>query len=85
LKQERKRSSSRKPATAGAETTPAPTANVAKGASDDRQARNQAVIRLLREWMADDSGYDQKVWPSLKEAIERYRLSYRKRFGDQAG
>jgi hypothetical protein len=52
------------------------------GARTNRQSRNQAAIRLLREWMADDSGYDAKVWPLLRNAIEHNRLSYRKRFGD---
>jgi len=52
------------------------------GAETDRQARNQAAIRLLREWMADDSGYDAKVWPALKDAIECDRLSHRRRFAD---
>jgi len=52
------------------------------GADTDRQARNQAAMRLLREWMADDSGYDAKVWPSLKDAIERDRLSYRRRLAE---
>ena len=55
---------------------------LSNGVETDRQARNQAAIRLLREWMADDSGYDARVWPALKDAIKRDRLSYRKRFGD---
>ncbi len=48
----------------------------------ERRKRNLAAIRLLREWMEDDSGYDEEVWPSLKEAIELHRLSYRKRFSE---
>ncbi len=47
---------------------------------ESRKRSNQGAIRLLDEWMADDSGYDEKVWPALKEAIEENRLSRRKRF-----
>lgn len=31
------------------------------------------VIRLLNEWLADESGYDEAVWPELKEALNRER------------
>ena len=44
---------------------------------------NPAAIRLLDEWMADDSGYDQETWPELKEALDRNRREagqYRKLF-----
>lgn len=41
---------------------------------------NIKAIRLLDEWMADDSGYDEKAWPELKEALDRDRLGYRKLF-----
>jgi len=34
---------------------------------------NLAAIRLLDEWMADDSGYDEESWPDLKEALDRTR------------
>jgi len=46
----------------------------------DQIEKNQAVIRLLEEWLADDSGYDEQVWPIVKKDIEENRLSYRKRF-----
>lgn len=45
-------------------------------------AQNAAAIRLLHQWLADESGYDERVWPRLKEAIEEDRLSYRKRFSE---
>ena len=45
-------------------------------------AQNEAAIRLLHQWLADESGYDERVWPRLKEAIEADRLSDRKRFSD---
>jgi hypothetical protein len=44
---------------------------------------NVAAIRLLEEWMADDSGYDEETWPELKEALDRNRRKagqYRKLF-----
>jgi hypothetical protein len=44
---------------------------------------NDAAIRLLDEWMADDSGYDEETWPELKEALDRNRREpgqYRKLF-----
>ncbi len=47
-----------------------------------RAAQNEAAVRLLHQWLADESGYDERVWPRLKEAIEEDRLSYRKRFSD---
>ena len=47
-----------------------------------RRPKNEAALRLLREWMADKSGYDEETWPVLKKAIEENRLSRRKRFHD---
>jgi len=31
------------------------------------------MIRLLREWTADESGYDEETWPELKVALDRNR------------
>jgi excisionase family DNA binding protein len=45
-----------------------------------RQARAQRLIRLLDEWMADESGHDEEVWPQLKEVLEQDRVSTRKLF-----
>jgi hypothetical protein len=47
-----------------------------------RRAKNEAAIRLLDKWLADESGYDEDVWPRVKVAIEENRLSERKRFSD---
>jgi hypothetical protein len=47
-----------------------------------QKARNEAAISLLNKWLADESGYDERVWPRLKKAIEENRLSSRKRFDD---
>lgn len=44
--------------------------------------RYAKAIALLKSWLADDSGYDEKTWPHLKRAIERNRPSERKRFSD---
>lgn len=51
-----------------------------KNAGSDRKTRNQAILRLLKDWLDDKSGYDEQTWPALKEAIERDRLSSRPRF-----
>ncbi len=40
------------------------------------------AIRLLKGWLADESGYDEEIWPELKEALDRDRPSDRKLFVD---
>lgn len=47
-----------------------------------RRERHAAVIALLDEWLADESGYDETTWPILKEEIEKSRTSTRKRFSE---
>jgi hypothetical protein len=42
-------------------------------------AQVDPVIGLVHEWMADESGYDEQVWPTVKKSIEEYRLSDRRR------
>jgi hypothetical protein len=44
--------------------------------------RARKLKKLLDSWLADESGYDERVWPRLKKAIEENRLSSRKRFDD---
>lgn len=46
----------------------------------DRSERYAKLIALIEEWSADESGYEERVWPLLKDLIEENRLSYRKRF-----
>jgi hypothetical protein len=46
------------------------------------KATNKAAVQLLREWLDDESGYDESVWPTVKEAIEQNHLSVRARFSD---
>lgn len=43
---------------------------------------NQAALHLIEEWLVDDSGYDEEVWPILQELIEQNRLSSRRRFSE---
>ena len=47
-----------------------------------QRQKNEAARRLLQEWLTDDSGYDEEVWPKVKQTIEDSRLSPRKRFCD---
>jgi hypothetical protein len=35
---------------------------------------------MLQEWLDDDSGYDEQVWPELKAALERNRTGSRRLF-----
>ena len=42
--------------------------------------RNAAAIALIESWLADESGYDEEVWPRIKASIEENRLSRRHRF-----
>ena len=44
--------------------------------------RTRKLAKLLDKWLADESGYDERVWPVVKKAIEDNRPSYRKRFRD---
>ena len=47
-----------------------------------RREKNEAAIRLLRKWMDDESGYDEKTWPIVKKSIEENRISHRRRFDE---
>jgi excisionase family DNA binding protein len=38
--------------------------------------RNRAARRLLAEWLADDSGYDDRVWPIVEKLIEENPVSF---------
>lgn len=55
--------------------TVVPTPRRETEAQADRRERATRIIRLLDEWMADESGYDERTWPALKAALERDRLS----------
>ena len=47
-----------------------------------QRERYQAARQLLREWLADTSGYDEEAWPKVKKILEENRLSPRSRFSD---
>lgn len=47
-----------------------------------RRERYAMLITLIESWLADDSGYDEEVWPQLKAGIEESRTSTRKRFNE---
>jgi hypothetical protein len=47
-----------------------------------QRQKNEAARRLLQEWIADESGYDEEMWPQIKQIIEDNRLSLRSRFSD---
>jgi hypothetical protein len=60
-------------------TTPA-TQSVSAQATGHDGDDHDPVIRLIEEWLADDSGYDEEAWPELKAALDRDRLSSRQLF-----
>jgi hypothetical protein len=31
------------------------------------------AIALFKSWLADESGYDEKVWPRIKKSLDRER------------
>jgi hypothetical protein len=46
----------------------------------ERMERNRKAAALLREWMADDSGYDEEVWPVLEQALKEDSIRFREDF-----
>ncbi len=47
-----------------------------------QQKKNEAAIALLNSWLTDESGYDEKAWPIVKQALEENRLSMRRKLHD---
>jgi excisionase family DNA binding protein len=70
------------PAEPAAVTAPPAAPLLPEISEEERKARAESLLRLLDEWMADESGYDEETWPKLKEALDRDRPSYRKLFPD---
>lgn len=35
--------------------------------------KSAAMIELFRDWLTDESGYDEQTWPKLKSALNRER------------
>ncbi len=52
------------------------------GTQPDQEHELHPAIRLLEEWLADESGYDEETWPKLKKALDEDRLSSRRLFRD---
>lgn len=48
-----------------------------------QRLKNEVARRLLQVWLADDSGYDEKAWKIAKKALEKNKLSNRKRVNDK--
>ena len=46
--------------------------------------RAEKVIQLLDEWMADESGHDEEMWPKLKAVLEQDRISSRPLFREES-
>ena len=42
--------------------------------------KTRKLLRLIRSWLEDESGYDEETWPQLKKALEQNRLSLRRPF-----
>jgi hypothetical protein len=45
-----------------------------------QRIKNEVAMHLLEDWLADDSGYDEMVWETVKTTIEENRLSERRCF-----
>jgi hypothetical protein len=53
---------------------------------EEKRRRNAAMLKLINEWMADESGYDEEMLPLLEKGLdENRRISgdYRKLFGEE--
>jgi len=48
--------------------------------TESPDARRRQAVTVLTEWLDDESGYDEKVWPGVKQGLEENRLSDRSRF-----
>jgi len=56
---------------------------VKQGGGNVRLQGNTAARRLLRKWLADESGYEEETWPLLKQALQENRsFLQRKLFRD---
>ena len=47
-----------------------------------QRIKNDVAIHLIEEWLADELGYDETVWETVKAAIEDNKLSERRRFDE---
>lgn len=46
-----------------------------QGGAEVQWQANAAARRLLRTWIADESGYEEDTWPLLKHALQENRSS----------
>ena len=49
---------------------PATSDAVETSARKDRRRRYEAVLRMMERWQADQSGYEERIWPELVRQIE---------------
>jgi hypothetical protein len=52
--------------------------------SADESERVRKLLQLLDEWMADESGHDEEMWPKLKAVLEQDRISSRPLFREDS-
>jgi hypothetical protein len=65
---------------------PAVTTSADMDVSDEeRRRRRKAAAQMFEEWLADESGHDERTYPALKAAIEETRreLGARSPFEDE--
>lgn len=41
--------------------------------NDETPERNRAAEALIREWLEDESGYDEATWPEVVGALDQSR------------
>lgn len=40
---------------------------------EPKTSKAKKVVALLKSWLEDESGYDERTWPLLKRALEAQR------------
>jgi hypothetical protein len=50
--------------------------------SNKTSEQAEEVSRLFKEWLEDESGYDEETWPKLKAALDEDRFSARSLFDE---
>jgi excisionase family DNA binding protein len=64
------------------QTAEPPDPRVPEQTQADRKIHAQKLMRLLDQWMADESGHDEEMWPKLKAVLEQDRISSRPLFSE---
>lgn len=49
----------------------------------DVKMNNEKAIKLIKSWLGDESGEQEKSWEIAKQAIEDNRMSDRLRFEEE--